>query len=69
VSFTKGGQIDKDVQKMVNDFQVISIKPSTDYCLLCKMDDRICDPKSVSNMVAKAQKTWFREWGDEKMVI
>jgi uncharacterized protein YlbG (UPF0298 family) len=59
VIFARADQIDKNVQKMIKDFEVANVKPSTDSCLLHQMEDRVCDSKAVSNDIAKAQKTWL----------
>jgi hypothetical protein len=59
VIFTRADQIDKNMEKMMKDFEVANVKPSTASSVLHQIDDRIYDPKVISNMIAKAQKTWL----------
>jgi hypothetical protein len=56
-------EIDKNVQKMINDFKVANVKPSIASRLLHQMEDRVYDPKAISNIIAKAQKTWLSDMG------
>jgi hypothetical protein len=63
VIFARADQIDKNVQKMIKDFEVANVKPSTASCLLHQMEDRVYDPKDISNVIEKAQKTWLSDWG------
>jgi hypothetical protein len=44
---------------MLKYFKVANVKPSTASPMLHQMEDRAYDPKSVSNIIAKAQKTWL----------
>jgi hypothetical protein len=60
VIFARAGQIDKNVQKMINDFEDANVKPSTVSRLLHQMEDRVYDPKAISNVIAKAQKHGFQ---------
>jgi hypothetical protein len=63
VIFARPDQIDKNVQKMITDFEVANVKPSTASRLLQQMADRSNDPKSISNVIAKAHKTWLLDRG------
>jgi hypothetical protein len=63
VIFVRADQIDKNVQKMIKDFEVANVKPSTASCLLHQMEDRVYDPKAISNVIAKAQKTRLSDRG------
>jgi uncharacterized protein YlbG (UPF0298 family) len=64
VIFARADQLDKNVEKMTKDFEVANVKPSTASRLLHQMDNRIYDPKAIiSNVVAKANKTWLSERG------
>jgi hypothetical protein len=57
VIFARAGQIDKHVEKMLKDSEDANVKPSTASRLLYQMEDHVCDPKAISNIIAKAQKT------------
>jgi hypothetical protein len=59
VIFARADQIDKNVQKMIKDFEVDNVNPSTTSRLLHQMEDHVYDPKALSNIKAKAQKTWL----------
>jgi uncharacterized protein YlbG (UPF0298 family) len=59
IIFARAHQIDKNVQKMIKDFEVANVKPSNDTRLLHQMEDRVYNPKAISNIIAKAQKTWL----------
>jgi hypothetical protein len=59
VIFARADQIDKNVQKMIKDFEVANVKPYTSYRLLHQMEDCVYDPKAISNVIDKAQKTWL----------
>jgi hypothetical protein len=59
VIFAGADQIVKNVQK-IKDFEVANVKPSTAYCLLHQMEDRVCYPKAISNVISKAQKHGFQ---------
>jgi hypothetical protein len=48
---------------MIKDFEVANVKPSTASRLLHQMEDRVYDPKAISNLIAKAQKTWLSDRG------
>jgi uncharacterized protein (DUF1800 family) len=48
---------------MLKDFEVANVKPSTASRLLHQMGDRIYDPKVISNIISKAQKTWLSDMG------
>jgi hypothetical protein len=48
---------------MINDFEVANVKPSTDSRLFHQMEDHVYDPKDISNVIAKAQKTWLSDRG------
>jgi hypothetical protein len=63
VIFATADQIDKNVGKKLNDFEVANVKPSTDSWMLHQMDDHFYDPKAISNSIAKAQKTWLSDRG------
>jgi hypothetical protein len=63
VIFARADQIDKNVQKMIKDFEVVNIKPSTASHLLHQMEDRVYDLKAIYNVIAKAQKTWLSDRG------
>jgi hypothetical protein len=39
VIFAQAGQIDKNMQKMIKDFEVANVKPSTGSRLLYQMED------------------------------
>jgi hypothetical protein len=43
--FARADQIDKNVQKMIKDFEVANIMPSTDSCLLHQIEDRVMTPR------------------------
>jgi uncharacterized protein YlbG (UPF0298 family) len=57
VIFARADQIDKNVQKMIKDFEVANVNPSTSSPLLHQMEDCVYDPKATSNVITKAQKT------------
>jgi uncharacterized protein YlbG (UPF0298 family) len=63
VIFARADQINKNVQKMINDFEVANVNPSTASRLLHQMEDRVYDPNAISNIIAKAQKTWLSDRG------
>jgi hypothetical protein len=63
VIFSRAGQIDKNVQKMIKDFQVANVKPSTDYHLLHQMEDRVYVPRAIFNVITKAQRNWLSDRG------
>jgi uncharacterized protein YlbG (UPF0298 family) len=63
VIFARADQMDKNVQKMIKDFEVANVKPSPASHLLHQMEDRVYDPKAISNVIAKAQKTWLSDRG------
>jgi hypothetical protein len=48
---------------MIKDCEVANVKPSTVSRLLHQMEDRVYDPKAISNVIAKAQKTWLSDRG------
>jgi hypothetical protein len=48
---------------MIKDFEVANVKPSTASHLLHQMEDRVYDPKAISNIIDKAQKTWLSDRG------
>jgi hypothetical protein len=48
---------------MIKDFEVANVKPSTASCLLHQMEDGVYDPKGISNVTAKAQRTWLSDRG------
>jgi hypothetical protein len=48
---------------MNKDFEVSNLKPSTASCVLHQMEDRVYDPKFISNVITKAQKTWLSDRG------
>jgi hypothetical protein len=56
VIFARADQIDKNTQTMIKDFEVANVKPATASRLLHQMEDRVYDPKAISNVIAKAQK-------------
>jgi hypothetical protein len=58
--FARAEQIDKNVQKMINDFEVANVKPTTVFRLLHQMEDPVYDPKAISNVTAKVQKHGFQ---------
>jgi hypothetical protein len=51
------------MQKMIKDFEVANVKPSTASCLLNQMEDRVFDPKAISNVITKAQERWISDRG------
>jgi predicted DNA-binding WGR domain protein len=59
VIFARADQIGKNVQKMMKYFEVSNVKSSTASRLLHQMEYRVYDPKAISNVIAKAQKTWL----------
>jgi hypothetical protein len=59
--FARADQINKNVQKMITDFEVSNVKPSTASRLLHQMEDRVYDPKAISNVIAT--KTWLSDRG------
>jgi hypothetical protein len=63
VIFARGDQIDNNMQKMIKDFEVANVKPSTASRLLHQMEDHVYDPKAISSIIAKAQKTWLSDRG------
>jgi uncharacterized protein YlbG (UPF0298 family) len=63
VIFARADQIDKNVQKMIKDFEVANVKPSTDSCLLHQMEDRVYNPKAISNIIVKAHNKWLSDRG------
>jgi hypothetical protein len=63
VIFARTDQINKNVEKMLNDFEVANVKPSSASPLLHQMDDLAYDPKAISNSIVKAQKTWLSDRG------
>jgi uncharacterized protein YlbG (UPF0298 family) len=63
IIFARADQLDKNVEKMIKDFEVVNMKSSAASRLLHQMDDRVYDPKAISNVVAKAKKTWLLERG------
>jgi hypothetical protein len=62
VMFARGDQLDKNM-KTLKYFDVANVKPSTDSPLLHQMDGHVYDPKVISNVIAKAQKTWLSDRG------
>jgi hypothetical protein len=48
---------------MIKDFEVANVKTSTTSRLLHQMKYRVYDPKAISNIIAKAQKTWLSDRG------
>jgi hypothetical protein len=48
---------------MIKDFEVANVKLSTASRLLHQMEDRLYDPKAISNIISKAQKTWHSDRG------
>jgi uncharacterized protein YlbG (UPF0298 family) len=63
IIFARADQLDKNVEKISKDFKVVNVKQSTAYRLLHQMDDRVYNPKAISNVVAKAKQTWLLERG------
>jgi hypothetical protein len=63
VIFARADQIGKNVQKMIKYFEVANVNPSTASRILHQMEDRVYDPKAISNVIAKAQKTWLPDRG------
>jgi hypothetical protein len=63
VIFARADQIDKNVQKMLKDFEVANVKPSTASRLLHHIYDHVYDPKAVSNIIIKAKNTWLSDRG------
>jgi SOS response regulatory protein OraA/RecX len=63
VIFAKADQIDQNLEKMIKDFEVANVKPSTASRLLHQMEDRAYDPKAISNVITKAKKTWLSDRG------
>jgi hypothetical protein len=54
VIFARADQSDKIFQKMIKDFEVANVKPSTASCLLHQVEDRVYDPKAIPNVITKA---------------
>jgi hypothetical protein len=52
VIFARADQIDKNVQKMIKDSEVANVKQSTASRLLHQMEDRVYNPKAISNVIA-----------------
>jgi hypothetical protein len=50
VIFARPDKINKNVQKMIKDFEVDNVKPFTDSRLLHHMEDCVCHPKAISNV-------------------
>jgi hypothetical protein len=48
---------------MIKYFKVANVTPSTASCLLHQMNDRVYDPRAISNVVAKKMKMWLSERG------
>jgi hypothetical protein len=48
---------------MIKDSEVANVKPSTASRLLHQMEERVYDPKAISNVIAKAQNTWLSDRG------
>jgi hypothetical protein len=69
IIFARADQLDNNVEKMIKDFEVVNAKPSTASRLLHHMDDRVYDPKAISNVVAKAKKTRLSERGIETKAV
>jgi hypothetical protein len=63
VIFARTDQINKNVEKMLKDFEVANANPSTASRLLNQIDDHVYGPKAISNSIAKAQKTWLSDRG------
>jgi hypothetical protein len=63
VTFARGNQINKNVEKMLNDFEFANAKPFTASRVLHHMYDHIYDPNAISNIIAKSQKTWLSDRG------
>jgi hypothetical protein len=63
VIFARADQIDKNVEKMLKDFEVANVKPSTSSCLSHQRGDHVYDPKAISKINSKAQKTWLSDRG------
>jgi hypothetical protein len=63
VVFSRAYQIDKNVHKMLKDFEVANVKPSTASRLLHQIYDRVYDPKLISNIIIKAKNTWLSNRG------
>jgi hypothetical protein len=51
------------MEKMLKDFEVANVKPSTASHLLHQMEDRVYGPKATSNSIANTQKTWLSDRG------
>jgi hypothetical protein len=45
------------------DFEAANVKPPTASRLLHQMEDRIYDPKAISNVIAKASHAWLSHRG------
>jgi hypothetical protein len=48
---------------MIKDFEVDNVKQSTASRLLHQMEDRVHGTKAISNVIAKAHKTWLSDKG------
>jgi uncharacterized protein YlbG (UPF0298 family) len=59
VIFASCDQLDSHVVKMLKDFEVANVKPSTASRVLHQMDDCVYDQKAISNVIVKAQKNWI----------
>jgi hypothetical protein len=60
VMFARSDQINKNVQKMIKDFEVANVKSSTASRIFHQMEDRVYDPNAISNVIAK---TWLSDRG------
>jgi hypothetical protein len=63
VIFARADQIEKNVQKMLKDFDFANVKPSAASRVLHQIDDRVYNPKVVSNIIIKANNTCISERG------
>jgi hypothetical protein len=61
--FARADQIDKHDEKMLKDFEVANVKPSTASPMMHQIGDRVYNPKATSNSIVKAQKTCFSDRG------
>jgi hypothetical protein len=62
-TFARVDKIFKNVQQMIKDFEVANVNPPTYSHLLHQMEDRVYNPKAISNIIAKAQNIWLSKRG------
>jgi Zn-dependent oligopeptidase len=63
VVFSSCTDMDEHVEKMVKQFAMTNSSPSTCVLMLHRMDDRLYDVQTISNILNKAKKSMLEEKG------